>query len=331
LIASGGLPPRLWTGGLIAWLMLPSAVGAQAINYDRLSFFNAPLAYTGEAGTVSLNALLDVSYQSENDGDATFRDVQGVARLLYQDQLRNDWDIGASIEVDYQEERAEQTIDIFQAFVRDQWGEVVAGNIAREVYDRSRRQQGAGLLDIDNDNFTLTLDEYGGFYQWSTPDTGLMVAFDTEASIESGLTYRKPVGSIDYRATLRVSVSDPDEVSAQGVDSGEGVALVMQARRGRWLADVQYLKERLNLIDGNSSFDLVALSAGLHYAFNRLRLSLTALSRENTLDNTERTIALGARFDVSRGLSVNLGFRQFDSRLFPEDLRSYAISLRYEL
>jgi len=315
----------------VGWQVVPATVYGAVINYDRISFFNRPVAYPTNYGTLSVNFLLDASYQSENNEASRFDNLQNVSRVLYEHQLANDWDIGASYEFDYNAERGDRVIDEFQFFALDQWGFASIGNMASQVFDRSKRQPARGLLGITDDNFSLTLDEYGGFYQWASADTKWMIAVDSAGSTESAVVYNKPIGTVDYMVSARISVVDLETENAQGVDRGRGVALVAQARRGRWLVDAQYLQENLELVDGDTAFDLAAVSAGVHYDFNRLKISLTAISRQNTLQNRQRSVAMGLRYNLARGLSVNAGARVSDSELFPENFRSLAVSLRYEL
>lgn len=316
--------------GMIGFQLAPVAQ-AQVINPDRLSFFNRPIAWQTERGTFFLNALLDLAARETNNGDARFEELSGVSRFEYAHQLHNDWDVGASYEIDYQSERAEQSEDTIKVFVEDQWGFASLGNVDRELFDRFGRQPAAGLLAFDEDDFALGLEENGGFYQWSSPDTRLALTLDTEGNAQTGIAFSKPVGAIDYLFALRGGIVEPASETAQGVERGTGVALVASARRGRLTIDGQLLQERLELVDGNTELDLTALSVGVHYRFNRAVLSMTARSRENALDNREQGIAIGLRYALSRGLSVNLGARSEDSEAFPEDIRAYAISLRYEL
>jgi hypothetical protein len=306
------------------------AVQAGPINYDRLSFFEEPLAYQTALGTFSVNALSDWEYRSEDNDNARYDQLQFVSELGFSTQLKNDWDVGASYLADYSSERREEYIDEFRVFVRDQWGSLVAGHIALLAFNQTRRQKSFGLLGIEDDNFTLPLESYGAYYQWTTPTITLLVAIDEETNVEAGGVFDKPIGRFQYRLSVRLNQTDNEEGNAQGVKESRGAALMAQVERGRWLIDAQVLVENADSLQNDKDFELTTVSAGMHYQFDRLRLSLTGINRENVLENTERRLSLGARYNMARGLTLNLGASISDSELFPENFKTYAASIRYE-
>ncbi|MGI9319050.1 MAG: hypothetical protein ACR2QW_17115 [bacterium] len=295
-----------------------------------MSFFEKPLAYQTEWGTFSIRTLGDWEYRSEDNDNARFDTRQIVSELGFSTQLKNDWNVGAKYIADYSSERRDEYLDEFRVFAQDQWGLAIAGDIATQVFDQTRRQETVGLLGIENDNFTLPLESYGVYYQWSSPSLRLLIGLDEEANFEAGVVIDKPVGRFQYKLSLRVNQTEDEEGNAQGVKESEGIALMGQIKRGRWLIDVQLMAENVTSLQSERDFDLITVSSGLHYQFDRLKLSLSGVSRENVLDNTERTVALGARFDLARGLSINLGASVSDSEILTEDFKTYAASLRYE-
>ncbi len=158
-----------------------------------------------------------------------------------------------------------------------------------------------------------------------------MLSVDKDATVELGTRYYMAHNGAEYVFTARLNNINNDTADAQGVSESKAYALLGQIQRGRWIWDIQYLNERLILLSDSNSVELGALSAGAHYQFDRWKWSLTGSTRENELNDEERSYALGARYDVARGLSVNAGVQVKNSKLLPERFWSYALSLRYEL
>lgn len=300
------------------------------INYDQLSFFETPLAYSIADGSLLLEGAVDVAYQSENDGLAEYASQQFEGFLGYETQLANDWEVGASYRVNHDTDRADNTTNELRLFARDQWGLISIGNVSTQLYDQARRRRASGLLGIDRDNFTLPLARDGVFYQWATPTTQLMATFDSDSNIEAGLVYKKPIGTIQYKLSARVNHTENESGDAQNVQQSQGGAIVAQITRGRWTLDSQLMTEQVKLVGGLSEINLTTISAGAHSKFGRLSISLTGINRENELFDTERFYALGLGYDIARGLSINFGSSINNSKLVPERFATYSASLRYQ-
>lgn len=301
-----------------------------AFDADSLSFFEKPNAYQTKYGILEFNSFADLGYQTRNNGSAKFDTYQVATRASLKTQLKNDWDLTIQYIADYGNERNESYQDLFRIGVADQWGEVQIGDISSLIFERTNRQRAIGLLGADNDQFTLNLEDYGLFYQWQTAASQVMVAVDSDASVELGANFYKPVNGIEYVVAFRANKIDKDDADAQGVGASDAFAVVAQAQRGRWLMDMQYMREQLAFLFNQQSFKLQGVSAGLHYSLDRSQWSLTGLTRENELNNEERVVSLGFRYDLARGLSLNAGASVRNSKLFPEKLKSFATSLRYE-
>lgn len=316
---------------IVSQLIVINICSAQNfINYDRLSFLETPQSYSLGPGTILFQGAIDLAYREENNGLAKFDSQQLESFLWYGTQLSNDWDVGASYRLNYDTNRAKNTIDEVRIFAQDQWGLISAGNISTQLYDQARRQIATGLLGSDQDNFTLPLESYGVFYQWATPDTQWMVAIDDQTNIELGLVYNKAVGRIDYKFSIRANDSENLDGDAQNVAKTQGLALVGQASLGRWTFDSQYMREQVELIDGISELSLDTVSIGVHAKFNLFSLSLTGIQKDNELSDTERSLSLGLRYDVARGFAINFGANIFNTKVINEDFSSYSASVQYQ-
>jgi hypothetical protein len=314
---------------LVCLLILPYQK-LLAFSSESLSFFETPSTYELNGGVLAINTLLDFRYVSQDSGNAKFDDFAARGSLSYQKQLSNDWDLTISYLADYQKERSDDYQDLFRIGLQDQWGEVILGDISTLVYERTNREVAAGLLGSDNDMFTLPLETYGVFYQFNTPATQWMAALDSDGNVELGASMYIPIKAFEYQLSARLNSNENDEGDAQGVQDNQGVAVVAQVQRGRWIADIQYMREELSLLSSDSDIRLNTVSAGLHYAFNRAKWSLTGISRENELNDEERQVSVGLRYYLARGFTFNLGASVNNSKLFKKRFYSTATSLRYE-
>lgn len=315
---------------LVSITALNSVPCAQAFSSESLAFFEEPNAFDLGGGVLAINSLLDLSYESRDNGNSKFDDFAARGLISYQKQLANDWDLSISYLADYQKERGDEFQDLFRIAISDQWGEVILGDISSVVYERTNREVAVGLLGINNDSFTLPLEDEGIFYQYSTPASDWMMALDKEGNTELGVSLYLPINKFEYQLSARINTSESEQSDAQGVQEGEGIALVAQVQRGRWIADLQLMREQLGLIAASDELKLNTVSAGLHYAFNRAKWSFTAINRENELNNDERQLSLGLRYYLARGFTLNLGASVNNSKLFSKRFYSTATSLRYE-
>jgi len=326
----------LFAQALCLGLLLSASIFAQSpsnnfsFNAESVTYFTKPLAYEYQGGVIEIDNAIAAGYRSELNGDSTYDQYQLASRLRYLTQLDNDWDVSFSYLGSYDNERFNSYQDIVRVAVKDQWGEVILGNISAVVFERTNRQQATGLFGINDDSFTLPLKRTGLFYQWQTPQLQLMFAVDREANIELGASYYAIIQGNEMTLSARLNNIENTIADAQGVGESQAIALVAQIQRGRWIADAQFQHEKLAFLANQNDFELNSVSAGLHYSFNRWQWSLSGISKDNELDDTERTIALGIRYDIARGLTLNLGKSVNNSKLFPERFHSYGMSLQYE-
>jgi hypothetical protein len=310
-----------------------SNVQASSTQTSNLAF-TKPIAFQYKTGVIELSNSINLGIRSEENGDSTFDNHQVESQLSYATQLNNDWDLNVSYTANYANERFDSYQDVLRASVQDQWGEIVIGNISSIIYDRTRRQIAAGLLDtnlsITRDSFTLPLKRTGLFYQWQNPNLQLMFALDRQANIEIGSRYYKILNGNEIVISSRLNNIDNDIADAQGVSESQSYAIMFQLQRGRWVADLQYQQEKLSLLSSPDSLDLNTTSAGLNYSLNRWQWSVSAITKENELNDTEKTIAIGMQYDIARGLSLNFGASVNNTKLFPERFQSYAVSLKYD-
>lgn len=303
---------------------------AAPINSESVTFFEKPIALDIDYGVIELNNSVEIGYQSDNNNTAKYDFNEIATHLAFYSQLENDWDITLEYLGNYANERADSYQDLLRLGVRDQWGEIQVGNVAAIIYERTNRQRAFGLLGADNDEFSLPLNRYGLFYQWSTPASGWMLAIDKDANVEVGTSHYLPKNGVEYTLSARANYVRNDEGDPQGISESTALALVAQVERGRWTADTQFMQEKLAALANSEKFTLNTVSAGLHYRFNQWQWSLTGVTRENELNDKERILSLGLGYDIARGLSLNAGTNMSSSALFPERFRSHALSLKYE-
>lgn len=307
---------------------LPAYAGG--LNSDAITFFEKPFTYEAFDGVFELNTNVAVGYQSQNNGNSKFDTHELVTLYGFYKQLDNGTETSITYFSDYANERNDAYEDLIRISAKDQWGEVIVGDVSSLIFERTNRFNGDNLIpNISNDQFSLPLDNYGVFYQWQTPATQWMIAVDKDANIEVGTRYYKPINGVEYVLSAHANHVENDRGDAQGVNASDSIALTAQAQRGRWIVDTQLLSEKLSLLSGNS-ITLKGFSGGIHYKGNRWQVSMNATERENELDDTERRIGIDAQYDVARGLSLNLGTNVFNTELLPNKLRSHAVSIQYQ-
>ncbi len=130
-------------------------------------------------------------------------------------------------------------------------------------------------------------------------------AVDLSGSIDLGIAYERPSRTIDHRFTLRYT--NGEFRSNDGLDKIDTHAVngVAEVIYGAVLFDFGLGYERLDgrLVDA----DRFTLSSGFNYKINRFTIS--GEGHVGTIDGEgEYSFSAGSRYDIARGLSVNLGY-----------------------
>jgi len=306
-----------------------------SLNPDNLSFFEEPLAFEVLGFTLTYNQLVDqpVSYDFEKYEDEYNPRIDFQTSI--ERQLPNALTVGATYYGSFERERDSEYEDRWGVFVRGVWGRLALGEVDDTVRVATRRMWGTGNARLEFDDAMGDLDDdFSAAYSLRISAYTLNLAIDTEAQTDIGITYDRPGRWFDYRFTARYTRGQVDSVYGSAEFDTHAAILVAEMTYGSFVGDVGFGYERLDGVDvgGNRFF----FSTGLHYKVRRLTLS-TEGHYGAIEGDPEASVAVGARYDIARGFSVNLGynFATSDARIAGVPIRKTHISevrssLRYE-
>ena len=199
--------------------------GSVPINYDRLSFFEKPLAVGVGSMTLNANNLIDQSTFYTNDTDDYDYNTKTISDITLSAQLPNSWQMIASYVANYDYLRDSQYLDFMSIVIADEWGTLGYGNVTGAVFEKMRRRRGVGNAFLRNDNFLGTLDSEGGFYSVRYNSYELATAVDKEGRFDAAISFERPIGASNYFTSLRTRYGNQSEVNGLDVKT-LGAALV---------------------------------------------------------------------------------------------------------
>jgi len=306
----------------VALCLMPNGAAAQdvSLDYDRLSSLEEPIAFDLGDVTVQINGVADASVIGEID---TLADSEGVDaaftgnfQISAETQLANRWRIGAA----YFGQYASDPIDIFggeddysdnvAGFIGTSFGTVLGGNVNGQVREVTRRQRGVGNGFLAFDNFYGGLDNWGGAYVGRFGPTVLTTAVDENGDFEVGAVFQRPIGQKDYRFSIRAADSRFTSGDGTTLFDTKGVSGVAEFVYGSSLFDLGAGYEKLE--SAVTDVDRWFLSAGAQTQMGPVRLSAEGHYGQAAGDD-EVSAALGASYDLARGLSLNLGVNYQDA------------------
>lgn len=325
LISSALLVPALTLCSLTA--------GAQSINYDNLSFVEEPLAIDLWGGaTLDVSGLADQSltYDLEEGDDLYNTRINTLTRL--QTQLPNSWHVSVQYFSSFDRLRDQKYTDTYALSVSDEWGTISAGNVTQAVSETVRRQRGVGNADIKLDDFLGSLDDEGIFYSIRNNAYLLALSADQEGRAEAALSFARPIGQSLYRLGGRVRKGDSGQnflnhpIPMTEGDS-YGATMVGSYAYSNWLVDMQAGYESIDdRLQGES--DRVFGSVGSQIKLHSLSLSAAGHLGDGDL-GLEKSGALGARYDLARGISLNGGYNYTDTE-HSDSAQNVLVSVRYD-
>lgn len=326
-----------------AFLLFPVCAGVSplhaqgaGLNPDTLSFFEQPLAFEIFGATVNYNQLIDVPVVYDFRAKDADIHPRTNFRANIERQLPNALTIGATYFGSYDGKEDDEYKDSWAVYGSSVWGRLSGGEVNRSVREATRRWRGAGnaALEFDDVLGTLLEDDLGAAYHLRLSAYTLNAGVDEDGHADFGITYERPNKTVDIRITGRFTNSQIRSVDKTTIFDTYAGGLVGQIEYGSWAVDLGLGYERFDaaIADGNRMF----LSAGLHYKVRKLTLS--AEGHWGEIDgNSEESAALGARYDLARGLSLNLGYNYAKSdadidgvTIQSVDMSEFIGSVRYE-
>lgn len=304
------------------------AVQAQEVqlNYDRLSSLEEPIAIAVGDITIQVQGVLDAPVIAEFDevtgGDRVTAQFVGNFQVSAETQLANRWTVGAAYFGQYSSDPTTVFLTNFMGpdkyndnvagFVATSFGTVIGGNVNQQVREITRRTRGAGNGFLAFDDFYGQLARWGGAYVGRFGPSNLAVAVDENGDYEVGVEYQRPLGRKDVRFAGRFRQGE--FTAADGISrfQTQGMGLVGEIEYGSSIFDIGAGIESLDGLTTDTQRWFV--SAGAQTQVGQVRLSGEGHYGRIAGDD-EISGAIGAGYDVARGLTLNLGLNYQDARI----------------
>ncbi len=325
----------IFTIGMFTHISLLAAKD-NALNPDNLSFFEEPLAIDLYGFTLSYNQLIDLPVFHDFNRDDTDFNPRTNFRVNLERQLPNAITIGGTYLGIYEDEEADEYTDRWEVYASSIWGRLSGGEVNSSVREATRRWRGAGNAELEFDDVlgTLEEDDLGGAYHLRMSAFTFNLGIDEHGNSDYGITYERPNKYIDVRLAGRYTDSEFTPENSNQAFNTKAVGLVTQIEYGSFAIDLGLGFERLK--SATVKADRHFISTGLHYKVRRLTLS--AEGHWGEIENAdEESYALGARYDLARGLSINFGYNYAKSKAIINgitiqdvDESKFISSLRYE-
>lgn len=306
------------------------------LNPDNLSFFEEPLAIDLFGFTLRYNQLIDIPLIHDFNTDETDVNPRTNFQVNIERQLPNALTLGATYLGIYEDQAADEYEDRWAVYGSSVWGRLSGGEVNDTVREATRRWRGTGNAELEFDDVLggLNDDDIGLAYSLRLSAYTLNLGIDEDSNYDFGITYERPNKYIDLRITGRYTDGETFAANGTTVLESRSGGIVTQIEYGSLAADLGFVIERLEgqNVKGTRKF----ISAGVHYKVRRLTLSAEG-HWGSIAGDREESYALGTRYDLARGLSLNLGYNYAKSKadidgltIQDEDISKFISSLRYE-
>ena len=317
----------------------PASAQTVPLNYERLSSMEEPIAVEIGDVTFVLNGLVDARWTVDTEGEnntdtgyiANFQVTAGT-------QLANRW----RLDLSYFGQEASDPATVFGTgedytdnaalSVGSYWGTVLGGNVSGAVRELTRRLRGAGNAALAFDDFLGVLEDSSAGYTGRFGPWIVGAVVDEDGDLDLGATFQRPAGTRDWRATLRAAQGVYAPAGGPRFDT-RGFGVVGEVIYGSSTVDAGAGHEHLS--SRGRDVDRWYVSSGVRTKTGALTLSLEGqIGRIEGKD--EASAALGAQYDIARGLSANLGLNHAKARVTLDGARfldieetKTVLSLRY--
>jgi hypothetical protein len=304
------------------------AARSVGINYERLSSLEVPLSTSVGGWTAVVTGLVDVggtvNLRDEDDADLN---LLANAELSIERQLGNRWTPRISYFAQIEGDMALQEIpdmseedfnDNILGSLSNPWGTVGVGNGSGVVREQTRRRRGTGNATLAYDAGLAELDDWSALYTGRYGPFSVGGVVDRKGGFDIGATYQRPLYDKDYRFTARYTdgtFESDDKVRTFDV---RGAGLVAELTYGSTILDVGVGYDRLE--SGSIEADRAYVTAGAQHKWGAVTVSIAG--HYGQIDGEEeRSASFGARYDIARGLSANLGVNYAHSQVVLDGVR----------
>lgn len=332
-----GLPTFL----LISTALYALPVGAVDLNYESLSSLEQPLAFDYNDITFNLTGLTDAAFNYNDDDSDSL--LLGNFQLTAETQLANSWTLGAAYFGEYSDSDDNEYVDNAALFLGGIWGTGSVGNVTGLVREQTRRIRGVGNATLSLDDQLGQLSDVGFAYTGRFGPTRLLATLDDEDGFELGGVYQRPIGNKDYRLSFRYRDAQFTPDNELAIFDSQSIGLVAELTYGSTVYDVGVGFEELSLADisvnqlgfADMKADRQYLSFGAARKIGAFTFSGEAHAGDIDGQN-ERSYALGMKYDIARGMSLNFGINHSDAEInlggisiLSDDETQGTVSFRY--
>lgn len=316
---------------LVAFLkvsLLGSATAQDGFSfgYDTVSFFEKPTAFDVGIGTLNTNLLIDQSILYGDSTDDYSAATQFLGLFNFGTQLTNGWQFNAQYLANYSGFDDDDYRGNLAFSITDYWGVVAVGQVTGSVFEKTRRQRGAGNASLAFDQFAGGLKDEGIFYSVRFNSYEFAATVDREGGFELGANFERPIGASSYFGGLRLRKGETT-ITGGGSRDTLGGAAVLAYTYASLTIDTQLGIESVGSVYSEEIEHLFS-SLGLSYKTGPLTVSAEA-GLAKLADQKRYSAAFGSRWDLARGLSLNLGVNYQNTENSVEDTVARG-SLRYE-
>lgn len=296
-----------------------------SFSYDTISFFEKPTAFDIGIGTLNTNLLIDQSIIYRDSTDHYSAATQFLGLFNFGTQLANGWQFNTQYLANYVGFDDDDYRGNLALSIADYWGVIAIGQVTGSVFEQTRRQRGTGNANLAFDQFVGGLEDEGIFYSVRFNSYEFAATVDKEGGFELGANFERPIGASSYFGALRVRKGEA--ITGGEIQDTLGGAAVFAYTYASLTVDTQLGIERIDSIDSDEIEHLFS-SLGLSYKTGPLTVSAEAGLAK--LDGQKRySAAFGSRWDLARGLSLNLGVNYQKTEDSTADTIARG-SLRYE-
>ena len=333
--------PRVSALPVIALALATGIGGAQrapaqevSLNYESLSSLEEPVAIEIGDVTIVLTGLVDALLVRD-----TGAGLVGNFQVGALTQLPNRWRVGLTYFGQYAAGEPpeialeDRYTDNAAVSVGGVWGAVLAGDVSGIVREQTRRARGAGNASLAFDGALGELADRGGGYVGRFGPWVASTVADEGGDFDVGAMLQRPDGDKDYRLTLRATRGTYTAADGSRRFESSAGGIVAEVIHGSTSFDAGVGHERFS--SNGPDADRWYVSAGV-----RNKTGIVSLSLEGHFGRIEGrdevSVAFGLRYDLARGLSVNLALNHAEAELTLDDARFVdtrdtrsVLSLRY--
>ena len=301
---------------------LSATAQAVNLNYESLSSLEEPLATQYQDITFSLTGLTDASLNYLRESSDSEVSLLGNFQLSAETQLSNSWTLGAAYFGQYDDSEDDNYTDNAALYLGGVWGTGSIGNVTGIVREQTRRIRAAGNGDLNFDDHLGQLSDVGVNYIGRFGPSQLLATVDDDSNFEIASIYQRPIDNKDYRFSLRYRESQFTPDNETILFDSKAIGLMGELTYGNTIFNLGLGVEQLS--SNSMSLDRQTVSMG---AFRKV--GLWTFSGEAHLGDIEgqdeRSYALGLKYDIARGMSLNLGLNHSDA-----DVSANGISILQE-